>query len=108
MAIKRVIDSGSFIRGEEVHAFETNYASFIGTTHCVGVGNGFDALKLIFRAWIVSGVLKEGDEVLVPSNTYIATILSITDNRLVPVLIEPDETMNISPASIEEKISGRT
>jgi dTDP-4-amino-4,6-dideoxygalactose transaminase len=109
IAVKRVIDSGSFIRGEELYAFEKNYASFTGAKHCVGVGNGFDALRLIFRAWILSGVLKEGDEVLVPSNTYIATILSVTDNRLVPVLVEPDyDTMNISPALLEQKISGRT
>jgi len=108
-AVRRVIDSGNFIRGEEVKGFEKNYAAFIGSNHCVGVGNGFDALRLIFRAWIIKGIIREGDEVLVPSNTYIATILSVIENRLVPVFVEPDpQTMNVSDSQLEKKISKRT
>src|SRR5688572_7610215 len=80
LAVKRVIDSGNFIRGEAVEQFERTYATFIGARNCVGVGNGFDALRLIFRAWMVNGELRDGDEVIVPSNTYIATILAVTEN----------------------------
>ena len=108
-ALQRVSNSGSFVRGREVERFEEGYSSFIGSKHCVGTGNGFDALKLIFRAWIVSGEMKEGDEVIVPANTYIASILAVSDNRLVPVFVEPDSsTFNIDPLGIERKITKKT
>lgn len=108
-AVARVVQSGNYIRGNEVQQFEEAYAAFTGTAHCVSVGNGFDALRLIFKAWILSGVMREGDEVIVPANTYIASVLAVTENRLVPVLVEPDiDTLVIDPARIEEKISSRT
>ena len=108
-AVKRVIDSGWYLLGNEVTAFEKEYAAFIGTRHCIGVANGLDALRLIFRAYIEIGLMKEGDEIIVPANTYIASILAITENRLKPVLVEPDiKTFNINPFLIEEKISKRT
>jgi dTDP-4-amino-4,6-dideoxygalactose transaminase len=108
-AIRRVLDSGWYLLGKEVKAFEEEYARYIGSRHCVGVANGLDALRLILRAYIEMGVMKEGDEVIVPANTYIASILAITDNRLKAVLVEPDiNTYNIDPFRIEEKITGRT
>ena len=108
-AIDRVIDSGYFVKGREVREFEEAYAAFIGSTFCVGTGNGFDALRLIFKAWIALGYVDEGDEVIVPANTYIASILSVSENRLTPILVEPDAmTFNIDAAKIAEKISPRT
>src|SRR5688500_454613 len=108
-AVQRVSESGSYIRGQEVSAFESDFSSYSGTKYCVGVGNGFDALRLVFKAWLISGIMKEGDEVIVPANTYIASILAITENRLVPVLCEPDiRTFNIDPSLFERKISPRT
>lgn len=108
-AVKRVMDSGWYLLGKEVSTFEQEYSSFIGTKHCIGVGNGLDALRLIFKAYIEMGLMREGDEVIVPANTYIASILAITDNHLVPVLVEPDiNTYNIDSSLIEEKISTRT
>lgn len=108
-AVAQVLDSGNFVRGSQLEQFESAYGAFIGTRHCVGVGNGFDALRLIFRAWILSGSLQEGDEVIVPANTYIASILAVTENRLRPVLVEPvDGTYTIDAARVEEKISQRT
>ena len=108
-AIKRVLDSGWYLLGNETRAFENEYAAYIGTKHCIGVGNGLDTLRLILRAWMVMGEIKEGDEVIVPANTYIASILAISDNRLTPVLVEPDIlTFNIDPYKIEEKITPRT
>lgn len=108
-AVQRVSESGCYIRGQEVSAFESDYASYTGTKYCVGVGNGFDALRLIFKASLISGSMKEGDEVIVPANTYIASILAITENRLVPVLCEPDTgTYNIDSSLIVRKISSRT
>jgi dTDP-4-amino-4,6-dideoxygalactose transaminase len=107
--ILKVIDSGWYLLGEEVAAFEKEYARYIGTKHCIGVANGLDALRLILHAYIEIGIMKEGDEIIVPANTYIASILAITDNRLTPVLVEPDiSTYNIDPFLIEEKITGRT
>lgn len=107
--VNRVVRSGYYVRGREVDKFEREFAGFVGTEHCVGVGNGFDALKLIFRAWIEEGVMREGDEVLVPANTYIATILAVTENRLKPVFVEPDiGTMNIDADRIEGQITDRT
>lgn len=108
-AIKRVLDSGWYLQGQEVTAFEQEYAQYIGVRHCVGCANGLDALRLILRAYLELELMHEGDEVIVPANTYIASILAITDNRLVPVLVEPDiQTYNIDPYRIEEMLTGRT
>ncbi len=108
-AIQRVLDSGWYLLGNEVRNFEEEYAKFIGSKYCIGVANGLDALRLILKAYMVMGIMKEGDEIIVPANTYIASILSITDNRLKPVLVEPDiNTYNIDPFLVEEKITGRT
>lgn len=108
-AFTRVLDSGWYVLGKEVEAFEREYAAYCGTRHCVGVGNGLEALVLILRAWMELGVLKAGDEVIVPANTYIATILAITENGLTPVLVEPDlATCNLDPARIEQHLSPRT
>lgn len=108
-AIKRVIDSGWYLLGKEVSNFEKEYATFVGTNHCVGVANGLDALRLIFKAYLELGVMNEGDEIIVPANTYIASILAISDNGLKPVLVEPDlESFNISSSQIEAKITSRT
>lgn len=108
-AVQRVINSGWYLLGEEVKVFEKEYAAYIGTQHCIGVANGLDALRLILKAYIELGVMKEGDEIIVPANTYIASILAITDNRLKPVLIEPDlKTYNLDPYLIEGKITKLT
>lgn len=108
-AAVRVIDSGWYIQGEECRAFEREFATFCGTKYCAGVANGLDALSLILRAWKEQGRLKEGDEVIVPANTFIATILSITENRLTPVLVEPDDaTYNLSPEHTEKAITDKT
>jgi dTDP-4-amino-4,6-dideoxygalactose transaminase len=108
-SVRRVLDSGWYLLGEEVKAFEKEYAQFIGVKHCIGVANGLDALRLIFKAYLELGKLQEGDEIIIPANTYIASVLAITDNRLVPVLVEPDiNTYNIDPFKVEEKISTRT
>lgn len=108
-AVSRVIDSGWYLQGSSVKQFEEHYAHFIGTRYCIGVGNGLDALTLIYRAYIEMGVMKEGDEVIVPANTYIASILAISENGLKPVLVEPDpETLEIDDARIEEAITERT
>lgn len=108
-AIQRVLDSGWYLLGNEVRAFESEYKSFIGSKNCISVANGLDALRLIFKAYIELGVIKEGDEVIVPANTYIASILAITDNRLIPVLIEPDlTTYNLDISLIEAHITPRT
>ena len=107
--ISRVLDSGWYLKGEATRRFEQAYADYIGTKHCIGCGNGLDALKLIFRAYIEMGVMQEGDEVIVPANTYIASILAITENRLKPVLVEPSlETLQIDDALIEQAITSRT
>ncbi|MCF8380676.1 MAG: DegT/DnrJ/EryC1/StrS family aminotransferase [Bacteroidales bacterium] len=108
-AIDRVVKRGWFLLGEEVNEFEKEYAAFIGTKHCIGVANGLDALRLILKAYIVIGVMKEEDEVIVPANTYIASILAISDNRLKPVLVEPDiNNFNLDISSIEQHITPRT
>ena len=108
-AMQRVLKSGWYLLGAELKAFEEDYGSFIGTSHCIGTANGLDALRLIFKAYLETGAMKEGDEILVPANTYIASMLAITDNRLRAVLVEPDpRTFNIDPFLIEEKISSRT
>ncbi len=103
-AIGRVVKRGWYLLGEEVSSFEKEYAAFIGTNHCIGVANGLDALRLILKAYIVSGDFQEGDEVIVPANTYIASILAITDNRLKPVFVDPDiSTYNLDISLIETK-----
>lgn len=108
-AVTRVIDSGWYIHGKEHAAFEREFAAYCGVAECVGVANGLDALTLVLRAWKELGGLKEGDEVLVPANTYIASILAITENRLTPVLVEPDPvTYNLDPARLEAALTPRT
>ncbi len=108
-AALRVIDSGWYLQGAENERFESNYAKYIGTKHCIGCANGLDALIWIFRAYIELGVMKPGDEVIVPANTYIATILAITENGLKPVLVEPKlTTLEIDDDRIEEAITERT
>ena len=108
-AALRVARSGWYLRGEETRRFEEAYAQYIGCRHAIGCGNGLDALRLIFRAYIEMGLLCEGDEVIVPANTYIASILAITDNRLTPVLVEPNiDTLQIDEALIERAITSRT
>jgi dTDP-4-amino-4,6-dideoxygalactose transaminase len=108
-AIKRVLDSGWYLLGNEVKAFEKEYAQYIGIKHCIGVANGLDALRLILKAYITIGQMKEDDEIIVPANTFIASLLAISDNRLKPVLVEPDiNTYNIDPYKIEERITEKT
>lgn len=108
-AALRVIDSGWYLQGEENKRFEENYSKYIGTKYTIGCANGLDALIWIFRAYIELGVMKPGDEVIVPANTYIATILAITENGLVPVLCEPNiETLEIDDSFIESKITSKT
>lgn len=105
----RVIDSGWYVQGQEVNAFEQEFAAYCGTAHCVGVANGLDALVLTLRAWKEMGKLHEGDEVIVPANTYIASVLSITENRLKPVLVEPDPvSFNLCPQKVREAITPKT
>ncbi|HCX99221.1 MAG TPA: aminotransferase [Bacteroidales bacterium] len=108
-AAAEVIDSGWYLLGERVKQFETNLANYIGVKYAIGVGNGLDALRLILKAYIQMGVMQEGDEVIVPANTYIASILAITDNRLKPILVEPDiNTYNLDISLIEQHITHRT
>ena len=108
-AVLRVVDSGWYLQGKENEQFEKHYAEYIGTKHCIGCANGLDALIWIFRAYIELGVMQPGDEVIVPANTYIATILAITENGLVPVLVEPrKDTLQIDDSLIEERITERT
>ncbi|MEG2270955.1 MAG: DegT/DnrJ/EryC1/StrS family aminotransferase [Hafnia sp.] len=108
-AIKEVLDSGWYIMGEKLKAFEHEFAEYCGVKHCIGVANGLDALILVLRAWKELGLLHDGDEVIVPSNTYIASILSISQNNLIPVLAEPNpDTFNIDANSIEPLITEKT
>lgn len=108
-SIERVVDSGWYILGQEVASFEEKFASYCNVKHCIGVANGLDALTLVLRAWKELGFLKDGDEVIVPANTYIASILAVTENNLKPVLVEPDEaTFNLCPVKVRAAISGRT
>lgn len=108
-ACSRVIDSGWYITGKELENFEKNFASYCGTKYAIGVANGLDALTLVLRAWKELDKIKEGDEVIVPANTYIASILAITENKLVPVLVEPDEhTYNLSEKNIINAITSKT
>ena len=108
-AVDSVIDSGWYLQGNANKQFESDYAHYIGTDHCVGVANGLDALIWIYRAYIEMGVMQPGDEVIVPANTYIASILAITENGLKPVLVEPDiTTLEIDDKLIEQAITPRT
>lgn len=108
-AIRRVVDSGWYLHGEATARFEEDYARFIGTKYCVSMANGLDALTMMLRAYKELGVLHDGDEVIVPANTFIATILSVTENRLKPVLVEPSiRTLQIDDALIEQAITPRT
>ena len=108
-AVNRVVNSGWYLQGEENKRFEENYATFIGSKYCVGCANGLDALIWIFRAYIEMGVMQLGDEVIVPANTYIATILAITENGLTPVLCEPKpNTLEIDGDLIEGLITPKT
>lgn len=106
---KKFLDSGYYVLGNNVRSFEKSFADYCGTTHCIGVSNGLDALILILEAYKILGKLKDGDEVIVPANTYIASILGITKARLIPVLVEPDlKTFNIDPSKIEAAITPKT
>ena len=108
-AMAEVVDSGWYLRGEQTRRFEQEYAQYIGTRYCVGCGNGLDALTLIFRAYKELGILHEGDEVIVPANTYIASILAITENNLTPILVEPRiDTFQIDDSLIEQHITKKT
>ncbi|HEY4616723.1 MAG TPA: DegT/DnrJ/EryC1/StrS family aminotransferase [Flavobacterium sp.] len=107
--LKVVLDKGWYILGDEVKEFESSFAKYCGTQYCIGTGNGLDALVLIFKAYIELGKLQKGDEVIVPANTYIASILAILQTDLIPVLVEPKlETYNIDPDLISKKITSKT
>ncbi|WAJ36084.1 DegT/DnrJ/EryC1/StrS family aminotransferase [Pseudomonas sp. GOM7] len=108
-ALQRVLASGWFIQGEELAAFEEEFAAYCGVAHCVGVGNGLDALTLILRGYVELGRLTAGDEVILPANSFIATALAVSQAGLVPVLVEPDEaTANLSPAAVGAALTTRT
>ena len=105
----RVIDSGWYLNGKELENFEQSYALFCEVKHCLGVGNGLDALRLIFKAYIELGVMQKGDEVIVPANTYIASVLAISDNGLIPIFVEPNEqTYNLDSKKIDSAITNKT
>lgn len=108
-AVNRVVGEGWYLQGKENERFERNFADYIGCRHAIGCANGLDALIWIFRAYVEMGIMRPGDEVIVPANTYIASILAITENGLVPVLVEPDiNTYQIDPEKIEEAVTPRT
>ena len=108
-AVNRVIESGWFLQGKENQQFESDYAHYIGTSHCIAVANGLDALRLILRGYKEMGIMQNGDEIIVPANTYIATILAITDNHLIPVLVEPTfDNLEIDIDQIEKHITPKT
>ena len=108
-AVNRVIESGWFLQGNENKQFEADYAKYIGTEHCIAVANGLDALYLLMRGYKELGIMNEGDEIIVPANTYIATIIAITRNNLVPVLVEPTwEHLEIDIDQIERHITSKT
>lgn len=108
-AVAKVVENGWYLQGEQNALFERHYADYIGTRYCVGCANGLDALIWIFRAYIELGVMTQGDEVIVPANTYIATILAITENGLKPILVEPRaDTLEIDDERIEEVITEKT
>lgn len=104
-----VIDSGWYIMGEQLAQFETEFSAYCGTSHCIGVANGLDALTLTLRAWKLLGRLSEGDEILVPANTYIASILAITESGLVPVLVEPQaHSYNLGIENLRQAVTHKT
>lgn len=108
-AVNRAVDSGWYLQGKENEKFETNYAQYIGTKYAIGCANGLDALIWIFRAYVEMGIMNPGDEVIVPANTYIASILAISENGLKPILVEPNiETYQIDDSKIEAVITERT
>lgn len=108
-AAARVIDSGWYVLGDEVAAFEREYAAYCGARRAVGVGNGMDALTLVLRAYVTLGRLRSGDEVIVPGNTFVATLLAVRESGLVPVPVDPDpDTFNLAPADVEAAIGPRT
>ncbi len=108
-AVADVAASGRYLLGPRVEAFEQEYARYIGSSHAIGVANGLDALTLIYRAWIEMGKLTPGDEVIVPANTYIASVLALTENGLIPVLVDPDpDTLQLDPSKVEAALSPRT
>ncbi|EIO4105700.1 TPA: DegT/DnrJ/EryC1/StrS family aminotransferase [Vibrio vulnificus] len=108
-SFERVLASGWYINGKELFEFENNFSKYCGSKYCVGTANGLDALSLIFKAYISIGKLKEGDEVLVPSNTFIATALAVTDNKLKLKLVNcSEESYNIDPRAIEKSIGPKT
>ncbi len=108
-ACTKVIDSGWYVQGNECDEFEKEFAKYSGTKYAIGVANGLDALILIIRAYKEMGMMKDGDEIIVPSNTYIASILAISQNNLIPILVEPDNnTYLLNPFKIEEKITSKT
>ena len=108
-AVKRVVNGGWYLQGQENERFEKNFANYIGTKYCIGCANGLDALIWVFRAYIELGVMQPGDEVIVPANTYIATILAITENNLTPILVEPKlNSLEIDDDRIEDAITPKT
>ena len=108
-AVQRVVDSGWYLQGQENEMFERHYADYIGTKYCIGCGNGLDALIWIYRAYIELSIMQPGDEVIVPANTYIASILAITENGLKAVLVEPDPmTLELDENKIEAVLTSRT
>lgn len=108
-AAERVIDSGWYICGSELRKFESNFANYCGTKYAIGVANGLDALILVLKAWKILGLVNDGDEVIVPANTYIASVLAISESGLKPIFVEPDEnTFNISLEGIKRNISSKT
>jgi dTDP-4-amino-4,6-dideoxygalactose transaminase len=107
-AASDVIDSGWFLMGNKLTSFENKLATYVGTEHAIGVANGLDALRLILKAYIDMGIMAQGDEVIVPANTYIASLLAISDNRLKPVLVEPDASFNLDIHLIEKHITPKT
>ncbi len=105
----QVIDSGQYIHGPQLATFEQQLSEYCGTKYAIGVGNGFDALKLVLKSWITMGKLNPGDEVLVPANTFIASVLAITDNQLKPILVEPDiDDYNLDPKQLSRACTGNT
>ncbi|MGH1518943.1 DegT/DnrJ/EryC1/StrS family aminotransferase [Chryseobacterium sp. JK1] len=107
--LSQVFRSGWYLMGQELSNFQENLSQYIGAQYAIGVANGLDALRLILRAYIELGIMSPGDEIIVPSNTYIASILAVSDNGLVPVLVEPDiNNYNIDISKIKEKISSKT
>ena len=107
--MQQLLDKGWFVLGDEVQAFEQQFARYTQSKYCIGVGNGLDAMVLIFKAYIELGLLQKGDEIIVPANTYIASILAVLQADLTPVLVEPDaDTFNLNPNEIEAKITAKT